>query len=120
MKDKLQEITERIYSEVVTHESPFGYKREYIQAELKPLLQQIEKQQQEIQGLEEQAGEMAEKHAEKDNIMGNMQQEIERYEEALRFYSRKLNYSASTVDQDIPIVNKDNGQTARKALGNKR
>lgn len=47
------------------------------------LISTIKQQQQEIEGLEEQANAMAEKHAEKDIIMSNMQQEIERLKEAL-------------------------------------
>lgn len=45
-----------------------------------------------------------------------VQEKVERYEKALEFYARKLNYSQSTVDQDIPVVNKDAGEIARNAL----
>lgn len=50
------------------------------------------------------------------NMAKSIEQEKERYKKALEFYARKLNYSQSTVDQDIPIVNKDNGQIARNVL----
>jgi hypothetical protein len=45
-----------------------------------------------------------------------LKNKIEQYEKALRFYARKGNYVYSPIDDNIPEVNKDGGDVARKAL----
>ncbi len=54
--------------------------------------EQIEQQQQEIEGLEEENGAMAEKHAEKDVAINNLLQENKRLSEALNEISQ-IGYS---------------------------
>ena len=50
------------------------------------------------------------------NLCLMLEKQNKRYEQALDFYARKYNYSYSPIDDNIPKVNLDGGETARKAL----
>ena len=51
----------------------------------------------------------------RNNIEG-MGREIVRLRQALEFYARKHNYAYSALEDNIPAVNQDGGEIARKEL----